>query len=281
MPTEVPAAPQPPLTPFISMVLGRCDHCGRKGGSESNVRLERCSSCARTAYCNKDCQKAAWPEHKTYCQQVAAFGPRPLNDDPESVAAFKEAFRRFGLAPDQHQRQLNIKPGHRHWDTLGLSQTRKALRIVLKLNPALAGPSPDLVDPARAFILKEYAVADRSDGSMGWSANLTGGCQAEREREEFEEHARHHTVYEYVGLVPICYMIEDTGFKRWFFIPIYRNPRPRGPTSKATSRAFQSVVKLCVETICAEISLCAVDADDPEIGVAIPGRLVRTCASCT
>lgn len=41
-----------------------CDWC-RKAASH----LNRCSRCKRTEYCSTECQKAAWPQHKTSCRR--------------------------------------------------------------------------------------------------------------------------------------------------------------------------------------------------------------------
>ncbi len=205
------------------------------------------------------------------------------------AAAFTKAFGRLGLVSEQHQRQLfhdylevhtwaiqtlvttliyeNTKPGSMHWDALARSQ--KAIRFILKLNSALASSDPQL-DPARAFFLQEYTVVDRSGD---WSAELSESW-VEEGRAGAEAHCSRNP--KYVGLIPLCHMIEDTGFKRWYFVPIHRIRQPRKPMVDTVPRRFQSLVTLCVETIRAGFPLCAVDQTDENMTIALPGRLVRT-----
>eukprot|EP00742_Colponemidia_sp_Colp-10_P004646 GILJ01004957.1.p1 GENE.GILJ01004957.1~~GILJ01004957.1.p1 ORF type:complete len:535 (-),score=53.71 GILJ01004957.1:37-1641(-) len=40
-----------------------CAQCGK-----SSAKLKKCSLCKQVAYCNVDCQRAAWKEHKPRCQ---------------------------------------------------------------------------------------------------------------------------------------------------------------------------------------------------------------------
>ncbi|TFK86506.1 hypothetical protein K466DRAFT_653654 [Polyporus arcularius HHB13444] len=43
-----------------------CGHCDAEGGP--NRPLMKCAGCALAVFCSKDCQKAAWPEHKMWCR---------------------------------------------------------------------------------------------------------------------------------------------------------------------------------------------------------------------
>jgi TPR repeat protein len=45
-----------------------CAECGEKGGAS----LKTCKSCMLVKYCNADCQKSHWPEHKKQCKLRAA-----------------------------------------------------------------------------------------------------------------------------------------------------------------------------------------------------------------
>ena len=52
----------PPLDKSNSRLTNRCDHCKK----DSAEPLLRCS-CQAVSYCNKDCQKAGWKQHKPAC----------------------------------------------------------------------------------------------------------------------------------------------------------------------------------------------------------------------
>jgi len=52
----------PGASPHVAFTSA-CTYCGKQG-----VKLQLCSACKRSRYCSKECQKAAWPEHKTVCR---------------------------------------------------------------------------------------------------------------------------------------------------------------------------------------------------------------------
>ncbi|KAM5542680.1 hypothetical protein V8D89_003641 [Ganoderma adspersum] len=52
-------------TPFL-LDYSFCYHCGKRG--TDTTPLKRCKGCNAALYCDKDCQKAAWPVHRTLCR---------------------------------------------------------------------------------------------------------------------------------------------------------------------------------------------------------------------
>ncbi|KAL3171624.1 hypothetical protein MRX96_013815 [Rhipicephalus microplus] len=62
-------------TPFV-YVLGKegrglmCDYCFLESPS-----LKRCSACRYVSFCNKQCQKLAWPDHKVECAGLRKVSP--------------------------------------------------------------------------------------------------------------------------------------------------------------------------------------------------------------
>jgi hypothetical protein len=53
-----------PVTYSVAAIL--CGHCG-----SAKPRMACCGGCKRTPYCSKECQRAAWPEHKKMCKQMS------------------------------------------------------------------------------------------------------------------------------------------------------------------------------------------------------------------
>ena len=65
-----------------SAPIDTCAACGNEGGDS----LKACTACHMVKYCNRDCQIAHRPQHKTECKKRAA----ELRD----VALFKQPPRR-------------------------------------------------------------------------------------------------------------------------------------------------------------------------------------------
>ena len=54
-----------------SLLPRRCSYCFRSG-----FRLQRCSACKQVKYCQADCQRKDWPQHKDECKALQAFARR-------------------------------------------------------------------------------------------------------------------------------------------------------------------------------------------------------------
>ena len=49
----------------------QCYHCGKE---TERVLLSLCSRCMIDQYCSRECQVAAWPEHKRNCDMYVQVG---------------------------------------------------------------------------------------------------------------------------------------------------------------------------------------------------------------
>ncbi|KZT72237.1 hypothetical protein DAEQUDRAFT_64216 [Daedalea quercina L-15889] len=54
----------------VNYYTQRCSYCMKKVGK---ANLKRCSRCRFVQYCSRECQRAAWPTHRTGCATGGAF----------------------------------------------------------------------------------------------------------------------------------------------------------------------------------------------------------------
>lgn len=52
---------------FDKSMFAHCDGCGAQQTAQRG--LKKCGRCRRVGYCSVECQKAAWPTHKSVCEQ--------------------------------------------------------------------------------------------------------------------------------------------------------------------------------------------------------------------
>ena len=72
-----------------SSIVDICAHCGETPRRSESQSLHKCSRCKSAAYCNRDCQRLHWKEHKAVCQDAgkAAFNDstKPYSDRPANT----------------------------------------------------------------------------------------------------------------------------------------------------------------------------------------------------
>lgn len=73
-----------------------CAHCGRSdvdatgGDAKLLAKLKRCSRCGFAAYCNAECQRAHWPQHKRMCKALQGAKEASQNLKSQTETADKE-----------------------------------------------------------------------------------------------------------------------------------------------------------------------------------------------
>lgn len=75
------------MEPSATKVLYTCANCNTRGEA-----LKRCSRCRAVYYCNKQCQRTHYAEHKTTCLSKAESEANPMSD--AELMAYLEADRK-------------------------------------------------------------------------------------------------------------------------------------------------------------------------------------------
>ncbi|KAM5542668.1 hypothetical protein V8D89_003629 [Ganoderma adspersum] len=267
----------------ISNIL--CHHCKKWRGEVG--KLKRCAGCKVVAYCSKDCQKAAWPEHKQVCRKAV----------PAKETGALIDFRELGypIPISLHQAVCEwIEAQHWVLSTLtdalilldgGIDYNISHPRGVVVILEAL--PKTDELNPALAFKLlgAEVDNHDRYPGLVtGWR-DLMGDCREARKAltKLFEPPGPQSTAAPrsttFVTVFPVMYVVQDTGMMAGhkhilFRRPIQHVPRPGVLEDPRTRAALEDVAQLCMYLAGSEIVLRAGEGPCLD-GLPDVGRMVR------
>ena len=73
-------------TPYCKYLqVGLCHHC--RASPAAGSKLQACGRCKKGCYCNRDCQAADWPEHKTVCKMLKGLREAAAARAAEHAAA--------------------------------------------------------------------------------------------------------------------------------------------------------------------------------------------------
>lgn len=71
--------------------INNCAKCG-KCAEKTGVKIRRCTKCKSVGYCDQDCQKSDWPQHKLKCNQRKFIGYPVRMNIGRSIETYKDVF---------------------------------------------------------------------------------------------------------------------------------------------------------------------------------------------
>ncbi|KAL3280384.1 hypothetical protein HHI36_017871 [Cryptolaemus montrouzieri] len=80
-----------------------CDFCFKKG------MLSKCTSCKYVYYCDKVCQKEAWPVHKAECKSLKKVAPRIIPDAARMLARLIRKLNKNGNQVRSYYTEINFR----------------------------------------------------------------------------------------------------------------------------------------------------------------------------
>ncbi|KAI1787744.1 hypothetical protein LXA43DRAFT_684875 [Ganoderma leucocontextum] len=221
--------PGPDYSKGVPTALRRCDHCG-----SPDRTLRKCARCSLVSYCSKECQKAAWPGHKSQCQTVidwqngdGIYAEKPTGGRFSGFAtmhAFMRAIDDFlkahAWAFHNDARALVASKGGIEW----LQSTPPKI-ITIRLRPSFANTSTQWDrNPATPFkfVSSSYMTSAEYDDLIantahGWSSEAMTTARINSFR---KMQARFGA--EFAGLIPVNITVDGMVFTRFEFFPLRR-----------------------------------------------------------
>lgn len=102
-------------TPFACVLQSRyraerCDRCFKPG------KVLKCSNCLYVRYCNRFCQKEAWPEHQEECGKLKEIGESRVV--PDAALMMSRIIRKLLKGGDVQKGYYTAKSYRRFWDLM-------------------------------------------------------------------------------------------------------------------------------------------------------------------
>ncbi|KAI0713527.1 hypothetical protein C8Q76DRAFT_463932 [Earliella scabrosa] len=239
-----------------------CEHCGST--KLKKQELKRCAGCSGVLYCSKECQKAAWPNHKSMCRlrldSISELG----YDTPLALRNALKEWVNINIWAVTMVVNAAVYLGG-GWDVVHRSSHAAILHVL---------PAPHTADanPATAFRLLKTRLAHKDSHPTlraGWEG-------ATRECAEIAAGIRRNRAMgaHFAGVLPTVFEFENAGVRlvplsqTLVFRPAVRHV-PDCYTDEGTRAAFADLVQMCASAISGGFvfrKAGEAGKDEPELG---------------
>uniref|UniRef100_T1J9Y5 MYND-type domain-containing protein n=1 Tax=Strigamia maritima TaxID=126957 RepID=T1J9Y5_STRMM len=141
-----------------------CDHCLKK-----HQELHKCTQCLFSFYCNKNCQKSAWLDHKQECLNLKRRRPARPTDFVRLIARIIYKLKTLTL-PDKYEEIGNIKRGFEDLmshveliknDPLRLNQYHVISKLIADfVTPDVLPSNQELFEIFGKITINSYSICD-------------------------------------------------------------------------------------------------------------------------
>ncbi|RDX52823.1 hypothetical protein OH76DRAFT_1400067 [Lentinus brumalis] len=243
---------------------------------EPGHELKRCAGCSTVLYCNKECQKAAWPQHRTFCQPAkarhnstqAGGGPEAVHGPFSSMAVYVDALTYWRQS--HYQAIQTIVKGHAVLEggvEREASHPHKMLffRLALRDQGSAHSSRPRAPrNPALTFALKEHYFMPREF--------VAASCSSGDKTEDAETEALHQLSLQdpsYDGFIPVIFNVEGIEIQLSGYYPQFRPAKPVRMAQERKEQVVRAVLEFCQDSINGGFPLQVANS------MVVPGKFVR------
>ncbi|KAI9059707.1 hypothetical protein FKP32DRAFT_1760766 [Trametes sanguinea] len=264
--------------------LRRCHKCG--GDERPMQKLKRCAGCEFAVYCSRECQKAAWPDHKKVCRrELVSDVPRALQKlllDAEVRPYGYQSSSAFITGLKEWAAQANPWALHACVDICVLLiggidfdklEPDYTLHLKMKCNTRAGQPASGR-NPASAFryLLERSYEADYSQESRTSSTNNKSWPAEDRKRAGDSYRASHGDTFR--SLLPVYLNCDNVSTGVTLNYPLFHHVGAKHPLDQASRDVLTDMLLLAQRS-----SSFGFPLRFPQVGadrlIPLPGHFMR------